>query len=90
MFNLIVLYCVVQACKWEKVYLYYIYRSTYIPIYPVIRSVWTDPVFTKCRIGIFIKIEIFAPKDYKYERLQSLNIIKLINKKKSKWRQGLY
>ena len=42
---------------------------------------YTVPVFTKCRIGIFIKIEIFAPKDYKCERLQSLNIIKLINKK---------
>ena len=39
------------------------------------------PVFTKCRIGIFIKIEILAPKYYKCERLQSLNIIKLINNK---------
>ena len=39
------------------------------------------PVFTKCCIGIFIKIEILAPKDYKCERLQSLNIIKLINQK---------
>ena len=70
--HVVIMFTLTQTWK------YYLHQGMFLT---VDLGIYIVPVFTKCRIGIFIKIEIFAPKDYKCERLQSLNIIKLINQK---------